>query len=276
MEITNKENKSGFSPFQVAQENRKRKIPNVKKVIAVGSGKGGVGKSTVTSLLAASAKKQNKSVGILDADIYGPSIPMMFGVDDDKGWAVNKFDKLIPKKSCDIEIASFGFLMNDHDPVIWRGPMVVKAFLQLCFQVAWSDLDILFIDLPPGTGDIQLSLSQDVHFDGAIIVSTPQDVALLDATKGIKMFQKMNVPVLGMIENMAYHECAQCGFHDPIFGLMGVKNLAEQEKVPLLGRLPLLSKIRQACDDGIPILFHEKNKMTQVENVFENILANII
>jgi ATP-binding protein involved in chromosome partitioning len=225
-------------------------LPNVKNIIAIASGKGGVGKSTVAANLALALKAEGASVGVLDADIYGPSQPRMLGL---TGRPDSKDGKRIePKVNHGIQVMSIGFMIEEDTAMIWRGPMVTQALQQLLGETNWSDLDYLIIDLPPGTGDIQLTLCQRVPVSGAIIVTTPQDIALLDAKKALKMFEKVNVPVLGIIENMATHVCSNCGFEEHIFGEGGGARMAAQYGVPLIGSLPLDIRIREQADGGTP------------------------
>ncbi len=226
-------------------------IPGVKRIIAVGSGKGGVGKSTVSSNLAIALSKQGLKVGLLDCDLYGPSIPLMFGVPHQQPHADSQ-DRIIPIEAHGLKIMSMGFLLTDHSPVIVRGPLATRYTTQFLQQVAWDDLDILILDLPPGTGDIQLTLVQTVTLDGAIIVTTPQEVALVDARKAISMFAKVNVPILGLIENMSYFEC-DAGKRYHLFGQGGAARECERIQVPLLGEIPLQPVIGQNCDQGTPI-----------------------
>jgi ATP-binding protein involved in chromosome partitioning len=225
-------------------------LPNVRNVIAIASGKGGVGKSTVAANLALALHAEGAKVGVLDADIYGPSQPRMLGL---SGRPDTKDGKRIePKSNHGVEVMSIGFQIEEDTAMIWRGPMVTQALQQLLGETNWSDLDYLVIDLPPGTGDIQLTLCQRVPVSGAIIVTTPQDIALLDARKALKMFEKVNVPVLGIIENMATHVCSNCGFEEHIFGEGGGARMAAQYGVPLLGALPLDIRIREQSDSGTP------------------------
>jgi ATP-binding protein involved in chromosome partitioning len=225
-------------------------LPNVKNVIAVASGKGGVGKSTVSANLALALAAEGATVGVLDADIYGPSQPRLFGL---SGRPDSKDGQRIePKKNHGIEVMSIGFMIEEDTAMIWRGPMVTQAMQQLLSETNWSALDYLVIDLPPGTGDIQLTLCQRVPVSGAVIVTTPQDLALLDAKKALKMFEKVNVPVLGIVENMATHVCSNCGHEEPIFGEGGGARMAAQYHVPLLGSLPLDIRIRAQSDEGVP------------------------
>lgn len=225
-------------------------LPNVKNIIAIASGKGGVGKSTTAVNLALALQAEGANVGILDADIYGPSIPTMLGVSGFPSSADGR--NMQPKMSYGLQTISIGYLIDDDQPMIWRGPMVTNALQQLLTQTAWKDLDYLLIDLPPGTGDIQLTLAQQIPVSGAVIVTTPQDIALLDAQRGLKMFEKVNVPVLGVVENMSIHICSHCGHEEAIFGSGGGDMMAKKYHVELLGALPLDSAIRQFADCGRP------------------------
>jgi ATP-binding protein involved in chromosome partitioning len=226
-------------------------LPGVRNLIAVASGKGGVGKSTVAVNFALALAAEGAKVGLLDADIYGPSQPRMLGL---MGRRPETRDgkMLEPLVAHGIEAMSIGFLVDDQQPMAWRGPMVTSALNQLLTQTRWGELDYLVIDMPPGTGDIQLTLAQRVPVSGAVIVTTPQDIALADARKGLEMFQKVNVPVLGVVENMSLHICSHCGHEERIFGEHGGRNLSEQYGVPLLGSLPLVSRIREETDRGFP------------------------
>jgi ATP-binding protein involved in chromosome partitioning len=225
-------------------------IKNVKNVIAVASGKGGVGKSTVAANLALALAGEGASVGMLDADIYGPSQPRMLGVSGQPDSHDGK--SLEPMMGYGVQAMSIGFLVEEDTPMIWRGPMVTQALEQLLKDTNWRDLDYLIIDLPPGTGDIQLTLSQRIPVSGAVIVTTPQDIALLDARKGLKMFEKVQVPVLGVVENMAVHICSNCGAQEHVFGSGGGERMAGEHEVPLLGSLPLDINIRKDADGGAP------------------------
>ena len=226
-------------------------LSSVKNVIAVASGKGGVGKSTTSVNLALAMAKLGYKVGILDADIYGPSIPIMLGLEDFKPEAVGE-KQMTAAEVHGIVAQSIGFLINSEDAAVWRGPMAAGALTQLMNETMWPELDYLFVDLPPGTGDIQLTLSQKVPLSGAVIVTTPQDIALADARKGINMFEKVNVPILGIVENMSFHICSNCNHKEHIFGVEGGKKTAEQYQVPFLGALPLHVEIREAMDSGKP------------------------
>ena len=227
-----------------------RPLPNVRNIIAVASGKGGVGKSTTAVNVALALSRQGARVGLLDADIYGPSVPIMLGVSDKPANLDNKM--MAPVVGHGIQANSIGFLIDEDAPAIWRGPMVTQALTQLLTQTKWDDLDYLIVDMPPGTGDIALTLSQKVPLAGAMIVTTPQDLALADARRGLRMFQKVNVPVLGIVENMSVHVCSNCGHAEPIFGEHGGRDMAAQYHVPWLGALPLQMSIRSQTDSGRP------------------------
>jgi ATP-binding protein involved in chromosome partitioning len=225
-------------------------LPNIKNIVAVASGKGGVGKSTTAVNLALALAAEGARVGILDADIYGPSQPMMMGLSGRPESTDGK--TMEPMENYGVQVMSIGFLVEQDNPMIWRGPMVTQALEQLLRQTNWADLDYLIVDLPPGTGDIQLTLSQRVPLTGAVIVTTPQDIALLDAKKGIKMFEKVGVPILGIVENMAVHVCEKCGHVEHIFGEEGGKRLAAEYQMDYLGALPLNLSIRVQADSGRP------------------------
>ncbi len=225
-------------------------LPQVKNIIAVASGKGGVGKSTTAANIALALASEGARVGLLDADIYGPSQPMMMGIDgrpeSEDGQTME------PLENHGVQVMSIGFLVNQDEAMVWRGPMATQALEQLLRQTNWKDLDYLIVDMPPGTGDIQLTLSQRVPMTGAVIVTTPQDIALLDARKGIKMFEKVGVPILGVVENMAVHVCSQCGHVEHIFGSDGGKKMATEYGMDYLGALPLNMQIRLQADSGLP------------------------
>ena len=225
-------------------------LPNVKNIIAVASGKGGVGKSTTAVNLALALAAEGASVGLLDADIYGPSQPMMMGIEGRPESVDGK--NMEPLENYGIQVMSIGFLVAQDEAMIWRGPMATQALEQLLRQTNWKDLDYLVVDMPPGTGDIQLTLSQRVPMTGAVIVTTPQDIALLDAKKGIKMFEKVGVPILGIVENMAVHVCSNCGHAEHIFGADGGKKMAAEYQMEYLGALPLDINIRLQADSGAP------------------------
>ena len=271
--------------FQIASKpienkiyNPLKKIINISNIIAVSSGKGGVGKSTITSNLAVSLSKMGFNVGILDADIYGPSIPLMFDVQNEKPLAVNieGKSKMKPIENYGVKILSIGFFTKNDEAVIWRGPMASKALNQMIFDSDWGKLDFLLIDLPPGTGDIHLSIMQSLPISGAVVVSTPQTVALSDATKGVSMFKKenINVPVLGIIENMSFFvpkELPENKYY--IFGKEGAKNLATDLEIPFLGEIPLIQSVREAGDYGRPASMQEN---TISENTFNKISKNML
>ncbi len=238
-------------------------IPGVKNIIAIASGKGGVGKSTTSVNLALALSAEGATVGILDADIYGPSQPRMLGVNQQPESSDGK--SLEPLNSYHIQSMSIGYLIDEETPMIWRGPMVTQALEQLLNDTKWKDVDYLIVDLPPGTGDTQLTLAQKVPVTGAVIVTTPQDIALLDARKGLKMFEKVEVPVLGIVENMSTHICSNCGHEEHIFGAGGGERMAEQFDVDLLGSLPLDMSIRVGTDEGKPTVVAEpEGRIAQV------------
>ncbi len=226
--------------------------PRIRNVIAVGSGKGGVGKSTTAVNLAVALQQLGARVGVLDADIYGPSVPAMLGLSGRPESPDNK--SIEPMRAFGVETMSIGFLVDQDSPMIWRGPMATSALTQLFKDTRWDDLDYLIVDLPPGTGDIQLTLAQKIPVAGAVIVTTPQDIATLDARKALKMFEKVEVPVLGIIENMAVHTCSNCGHVEHLFGEGGGQRMAGQYGVPLLGSLPLDIGIREQGDVGTPVV----------------------
>ncbi|HUD25148.1 MAG TPA: iron-sulfur cluster carrier protein ApbC [Burkholderiaceae bacterium] len=230
-------------------------MPNVRNIVAVASGKGGVGKSTVAANLALALVAEGARVGMLDADIYGPSQPTMLGISGRPESLDGK--TLEPLENYGVQTSSIGFLVEQDQPMVWRGPMVTNALQQLLTQTNWKDLDYLVVDMPPGTGDIQLTLAQQVPVTGAVIVTTPQDIALLDAMKGLKMFEKVGVPILGIVENMAVHICSQCGHAEHIFGSGGGERMALQYEVEVLGSLPLDIRIREQTDSGRPTVVAE-------------------
>ncbi|MFX1680832.1 iron-sulfur cluster carrier protein ApbC [Mitsuaria sp. CC2] len=230
-------------------------LPGVKNIIAVASGKGGVGKSTTAANLALALSAEGATVGLLDADIYGPSLPLMLGVSGRPESTDGQ--TMEPLESHGLQLMSIGFLVEDDQAMVWRGPMATQALEQLLRQTRWRDLDYLVIDMPPGTGDIQLTLSQRVPVSGSIIVTTPQDIALIDAKKGLKMFEKVGVPILGIVENMAIHICSNCGHAEHIFGSGGGQRMADQYSQELLGSLPLALSIREQADSGKPTVVAE-------------------
>ena len=262
---------------QPKNEIKGKSIPGIQNIVAVASGKGGVGKSTVTSNLAVTLSKMGFKVGILDADIYGPSIPIMFDIQNEKPLAVNVDgkSKMKPVESYGVKILSIGFFTKPDQAVVWRGPMASKALNQMIFDAAWGELDFLLIDLPPGTGDIHLSIMQSLPITGAVVVSTPQTVALADAKKGVAMFQQesINVPVLGIIENMAYFTPEELPDNKYfLFGKEGAKHLAEDLKIPFLGEIPLVQSVREAGDLGRPAAMQEN---TPIEAAFNTITQNV-
>ncbi|HET9703396.1 MAG TPA: Mrp/NBP35 family ATP-binding protein [Vicinamibacterales bacterium] len=237
-----------------APEHGKPPLPGVKNVIAVGAGKGGVGKTTVAVNLAVALSKSGARVGVLDGDIYGPNVPIMFGL---QAQLESDGKRIRPAEKYGIQVVSMGFLTQDEAPVIWRGPMLHSAIQQFCRDVAWKELDYLVVDMPPGTGDVALSLSQTVPAAGAIVVTTPQQVSLADSRRAIRMYQKLNIPPLGLLENMSFYECTNCHHAADIFGHGGGEQIAEQLNVPFLGRLPLYAPIRIGSDRGIPLVIAE-------------------
>jgi ATP-binding protein involved in chromosome partitioning len=256
--------------------NPDNKVFGVKKIIAVASGKGGVGKSTTSVNLALALAAEGKRVGILDADIYGPSQPQMLGVGLRRPEVVliDGQQKMKPIEAYGIQSISMGYLITEQTPVMWRGPMATGALLQLIQQTAWNQVDILVIDMPPGTGDIQITLAQKIPVTGAVIVTTPQDIALLDAKKAIEMFRKVNVPVLGIIENMSTHICSACGHEEHIFGAGGGHSIACDYQTQLLGALPLDIRIRQDVDAGKPSLVTDPE--SSISKSYREIAKNII
>lgn len=232
-------------------------VPGVKNVVAVASGKGGVGKSTTAVNLALALAAEGVNVGLLDADIYGPSQPMMVGIAAGTRPQMRDEKFFVPVKALGLQVMSMGFLVDENTPMVWRGPMVSGALQQMLMQTQWDNVDYLIIDMPPGTGDIQLTLAQKVPVTGAVIVTTPQDIALLDAKKGIEMFRKVNVPIVGVIENMAVHTCSQCGHQEHLFGEGGGNRIAHQYQTQLLAALPLDLTIREQTDSGKPTVVAE-------------------
>ncbi len=231
-----------------------KKLENIKHIVCVASGKGGVGKSTTAANLALALSAQGFAVGLLDADIYGPSLPVVMGIAAGTRPEIRDKRLMVPLRAHGIECNSMGFLVDERTAMVWRAPMVLSAFTQILTDTAWSALDYLIIDMPPGTGDIQLSLAQTVAVRGAVIVTTPQDIALSDARKGIEMFKKVGVPVLGVVENMSVHTCSNCGHAEAIFGSGGGERLAQDYGVDVIGRLPLDINIREQTDLGVPVV----------------------
>lgn len=249
------------------------RIPNIKNIIAISSGKGGVGKSTVAINLAISLAKTGANVGLMDADIYGPSVPILVGEPDFKPEVEETL--FIPLEKYNLKILSFGFLIAAKQPAIWRGAIVVKALDQLLFDTKWGELDYLIIDMPPGTGDIQLTMCQKMPITAVITVTTPQDVALLDVTKGIEMYKKLGIPCLGIVENMSTHICSKCGNRDAIFGEGGGDKIAAEYNMPNLAKLPLDINTRLAGDSGSPISLHDNIIATIYEELTVNLLKEL-
>ncbi|HJV85538.1 MAG TPA: iron-sulfur cluster carrier protein ApbC [Noviherbaspirillum sp.] len=246
-------------------------MSNVKNIIAVASGKGGVGKSTTAVNLALALAAEGAQVGILDADIYGPSQPMMMGI---SGQPESRDGKTMePLENYGLQVSSIGFMIDPDQPMVWRGPMVTQALQQLLEQTNWRDLDYLIVDMPPGTGDIQLTLSQKVPVTGAVIVTTPQDIALLDARKGLKMFEKVDIPILGIVENMSTHICTNCGHEEPIFGSGGGEKMCKDYGVDFLGALPLTISIREQTDSGKPTVVADPDGA--VSNIYKEIARKV-
>ncbi len=240
-----------------------QKIPGIDRILAVASGKGGVGKSTVSANLAAALAAEGRRVGLLDADVYGPSQPRMLGVSGRPSSPDGK--TILPMRNHGVTMMSIGLMTREEEAVVWRGPMLMGALQQMLNQVQWGALDVLIVDLPPGTGDVQMTLAQKAELTGALVVSTPQDIALLDARKGINMFEKLSTPIVGMIENMSTHICSQCGHEEHVFGHGGVAAEAEKLGVPLLAEIPLALDIRVAADGGAPIVV-SKPESTQAQS----------
>lgn len=248
-----------------------KKIAGVQHIIAVASGKGGVGKSTTAMNLAVTLSVQGKKVGLLDADVYGPSQPRMMNVKDAK--PESDGERIEPVLSHGVKVMSIGFLMEEETPIVWRGPMVQSSLLQMLNQVNWGELDVLILDMPPGTGDIQLSISQNASLTGAVIVSTPQDIALLDAKKGINMFKKVSVPILGIVENMSMFICPHCHEESAIFSHGGATKAAEELGVPVLAEIPLDLEIRQTTDIGKPMVI--SNPESPQSKVYHTLANNV-
>ncbi len=259
--ITAYETKAGVPP-----------LAKVKNVIAVASGKGGVGKSTTSVNLAIALQKEGANVGILDADIYGPSVPIMLGIPEERPVSEDK-KSILPLKAHEVEAMSIGFLVDEKQAMVWRGPMASSALQQIVRDTRWGELDYLIVDLPPGTGDIQLTLSQKIPVTAAVIVTTPQDLALADAKKAVTMFEKVEIPVMGVIENMSTHICSQCGHQEAIFGEGGGQLLSQDYKVPLLGHLPLAMSIREQLDAGKPAVAEDPN--SPISQTYRQIARNL-
>jgi ATP-binding protein involved in chromosome partitioning len=237
-----------------APESNRPPVAGVRNIIAVGAGKGGVGKTTVAVNLALSLARCGSRVGLLDGDIYGPNVPIMMGLNTQLG---TDGERIVPAEKYGLQVVSIGFLTNDDAPIIWRGPMLHQTVQQFVRGVAWADLDYLIIDMPPGTGDIALSLSQTIPVAGSIVVTTPQQVSLADSRRAVRMYQKLNIPTLGIVENMSYYTCPNCHFETDLFGHGGGEQLATDLEVPFLGRLPIYQPIREGSDAGIPLIIAE-------------------
>ncbi|MDH4467777.1 MAG: Mrp/NBP35 family ATP-binding protein [Bacteriovoracaceae bacterium] len=253
----------------------KKSVPGVKHLIAVGSGKGGVGKSTVAVNIALALAAKGNKVGLLDADVYGPSVPMLLNQRAAKPLA-NDQKKILPVDAYGIKFISFGLFIEENNPVIWRGPMLGGVLNQFLFDVEWGDTDFLIVDLPPGTGDIQLSMIQNTKLDGVVIVSTPQDLALLDAVKGLEMFRKMQIPIIGLVENMSYFICDQCDKKHFIFGEGGVEKKSRELDVPLLGKIGLDPSMRKGSDSGVPFMSVRQNDTSFIGKTYFEIANQIV
>lgn len=261
-------------PRRPAEEQAPAKpgVPGIKHIVAVASGKGGVGKSTTTANLALAMASLGKKVGVLDADIYGPSVPRLFNVSGRPEALSGRMLK--PMEGYGIKVMSMGFMVEEETPMIWRGPMVISALTQMLREVAWGELDVLVVDMPPGTGDAQLTMAQQVPLAGAVIVSTPQDLALIDARKGLNMFKRVDVPVLGIVENMSYFLCPDCGGRHDIFGHGGARAEADRLKVPFLGEVPLTMKIRETSDAGTPVVVSDPEG--SVAGIYKDIATKVL
>lgn len=262
------------APRKAPEETAPQKpgVPGIKHIVAVASGKGGVGKSTTTANLALAMAALGKKVGVLDADIYGPSVPRLFNVSGRPEPVEGRVLK--PLEGYGIKVMSMGFMVEEETPMIWRGPMVISALTQMLREVAWGELDVLVVDMPPGTGDAQLTMAQQVPLAGAVIVSTPQDLALIDARKGLNMFKRVDVPVLGIIENMSYFMCPDCGGRHDIFGHGGARAEADRLGVPFLGEIPLTMRIRETSDAGTPVVVSEPEGA--VAGIYKDIAASVL
>ncbi len=248
-------------------------IEGIKNIIAVGSGKGGVGKSTVSVNLAVALAQTGAKVGLIDADIYGPDIPLLLGITNEQKRAIAEKEELAPVEAYGLKAISIGLILPDDTPVIWRGPLISQMIEQFLTQMKWGEIDYMIVDLPPGTGDIQLTLVQKAPISGAVIVSTPQDVSLLDATKALNMFLKVEVPILGMVENMSYFICPHCGKQTNIFGTGGVEDTAKRLGIDFIGRIPLEPRVREGGDTGKPIVAADPSSQSAKE--FRNIAAKV-
>jgi ATP-binding protein involved in chromosome partitioning len=253
LEVENVELRVRRVEAELGEKTGRVRLPGIRYVVAVGSGKGGVGKSTVAANLAVALGGLGLGVGLLDADIYGPSVPMMFGTGDQRPASADEQHRFHPIRKYGINLMSIGFFIGEQVPVIWRGPMVMSAVRQFLRDTLWGTQDFLVVDLPPGTGDAQLTLAQQVALDGAIVVTTPQDVALLDARRSVQMLHQVHCPVLGLVENMSYFVCSECGEREDIFGQGGAEQMAAEELIPVLAHIPVYPAVCQAGDDGAPI-----------------------
>ncbi|GLT42355.1 hypothetical protein SLA2020_163580 [Shorea laevis] len=262
----------GFRGYSVLSSDQLR-IKGVKDVIAVASGKGGVGKSTTAvNLAVALANKFQLKVGLLDADVYGPSIPTMMKIHQKP--EVTKDMKMVPIQNYGVKCMSIGFLVDKDAPIVWRGPMVMSALQKMTREVDWGNLDILVVDMPPGTGDAQLTMSQRLQLSGALIVSTPQDVALIDARRGVNMFSKVRVPILGLVENMSCFKCPHCGKPSFIFGEGGTRKTADEMGLPIVGEIPIEVEVRKGSDEGIPIVISAPE--SQVSKAYSEVAQNVV
>jgi ATP-binding protein involved in chromosome partitioning len=258
---------------ELGEKTGRVRLEGTKHIIAVASGKGGVGKSTVAANLACALAQLGLSVGLLDADIYGPSVPMMFGTADERPKSAGG-QNFYPIEKYGVKLVSIGFFLGEHAPVIWRGPMVMGAVRQFLKDALWGSQDFLVVDLPPGTGDAQLTLAQQVSIDGVVIVTTPQDVALLDALRAVRMFRQVHCPLLGVVENMSYFVCPDCGEREELFGQGGGERMALQEHMDLLARIPLQTELRQAGDEGMPLVI--KNPSHPASIAFKELATRIV
>ena len=270
--VTNVSVSIDFEVTSQVSGNTPNLIPNVRNTIAVASGKGGVGKSTVAANLASALMKCGAKVGLMDADVYGPSIPTLMG-DSQKPQITE--NRIIPPVIHNVKMISMGYFLPKEEAVIWRGPMLHKMIQQFLGEVEWGDLDYLVIDLPPGTGDIQLSLCQTIPLTGAVIVSTTQDLALKVASKALAMFKKLNTPILGLVENMSFYLCSHCGKRDDIFGHGGTQNASQELKLPFLGEIPLSTEIRRNSDDGYPTALTENPYSTAFQSIANSVASQI-
>jgi ATP-binding protein involved in chromosome partitioning len=263
---------TGANASQAGPFNEIGPLPGIRDIVAVASTKGGVGKSTVAANLAVALQRLNQRVGLLDADVYGPSLPIMFGVSGRPRASDNK--RIHPLEKYGVKLMSIGFFLDDESPVIWRGPLVMGLIRQFLKDVDWGELDILVVDLPPGTGDAQLTLVQQVPLAGGVVVTTPQDVATLDVQRGIAMFHQVNIPVLGIVENMSYYQCPKCGKREDLFGAGGGEKIAARFGVPLLGQIPLIAEVRTGGDAGKPIVVDRPDH--PVSQLFVHIAGRVL